>query len=86
MKNPALTTAQLLAQIGQQGLASIFPGLQGLSLLRDKKRMPQASKAGPGRRHVQGDGTGKSVKQKKAGAYGNGLRNWITNKQAARAA
>ena len=86
MKNPPITTAQLLAQIGKQEIASIFPGLQGLNLLRDKKRMPQASKAGPGRRHVQGDGTGKTVKQKRAGAYGKGLRNWITNKQAARAA
>lgn len=86
MKKPTLTTEQLLAQIGQQNLASIFPGLQGLNLLRDKKRMPHASKAGPGRRHVEGDGTGKTVKQKKAGAYGRGLRNWITNKQAAKAA
>mgnify|MGYP003577056967 CR=1 FL=1 len=86
MKNPTLTTEQLLAKIGQQNIVSIFPGLQGLNLLRDKKRVPHASKAGPGRRHAQGDGTGKSVKQKRAGSYGKGLRNWITNKQAARAA
>ena len=86
MKNPTITTEQLLAQIGQQNIVSIFPGLQGLNLLRDKKRMPQASKDGPGRRHFQGDGTGKTAKQKRAGAYGKGLRNWITNKQAARAA
>lgn len=43
------------------------------------------TKAGPGRYHKQGDGTHAhlTLKQRKSGAYGRGLRNWITNKQAA---
>lgn len=43
------------------------------------------TKNGPGRYHAQGDGTHAhlTLKQRKAGSYGNGLRNWITNKQAA---
>lgn len=40
------------------------------------------TKSGPGRKHSQGKGV-KTAKQKRAGAYGIGLRTWITNKQAA---
>jgi len=40
-------------------------------------------KAGPGRYHANGDGT-KTDKQKRAGAFGRGLRNWINRTQAAR--
>lgn len=49
------------------------------------QREPHHTKRGPGRRHVQGDGTHAhlSLKQRQAGAYGRGLRNWITQKQAA---
>lgn len=46
---------------------------------------PHSTKRGPGRFHRQGDGTHRSLtlKQRNAGAYGLGLRNWITQKQAA---
>lgn len=45
----------------------------------------QPCKSGPGRKHAQGDGTHSelTVKQRKAGSYGRGLRNHITRKQAA---
>lgn len=33
-------------------------------------------KAGPGRYHFAGDGS-RTAKQKSAGAYGRGLRNWL---------
>lgn len=39
-------------------------------------------KTGPGRYHVQGDGS-RTVEQKRAGAFARGLRNNITRKQAA---
>lgn len=39
-----------------------------------KTRNPSHTKAGPGRRHVQGDGKRTSA-QRSAGAYGRGLRN-----------
>lgn len=43
------------------------------------------TKSGPGRFHKQGDGTHKylTLKQRRAGSYAKGLRNWITQKQAA---
>jgi hypothetical protein len=43
-----------------------------------RQRNASATKGGSGRRHAQGDGTGanKTTKQKSAGAYGKGLRNW----------
>lgn len=46
------------------------------------QRNTKTTKAGPGRRHVQGDGTGKhkTIKQKRAGMFGKGLRNAITAK------
>lgn len=40
------------------------------------------TKRGPGRYHTEAP-TEKTLKQKRAGAYGRGLRNWITNKQDA---
>lgn len=44
-------------------------------------RQPSHTKSGPGRRHVQGDGTHQhlTLKQRRAGAYGKGLRNWINS-------
>jgi len=33
-------------------------------------------KAGPGRFHLDGDGS-RTTEQKRAGAYGRGLRNWL---------
>jgi hypothetical protein len=51
-------------------------------------KYPNHTKSGPGRYHAQGDGSHQhlTLEQRKAGAYGKGLRNWITNKQAAAAA
>ena len=40
------------------------------------------TKRGPGRRFAIGDGT-RTSQQRQAGAYGRGLMNWITRKQAA---
>jgi len=37
-------------------------------------------KKGPGRKHKQGDGTGKTAKQKAAGRYARGLQNWRNGK------
>jgi hypothetical protein len=45
-------------------------------------RNANATKAGPGRRHVDGDGS-RTTAQKRAGAYGRGLRNWIKSKNLA---
>lgn len=47
-----------------------------------ENRNASATKSGPGRYHQQGDGS-RTTEQRKAGAYGRGLRNWITRKQAA---
>lgn len=46
-------------------------------------RSASFTKAGPGRRHRQGDGTHANLdlKQRRAGAFGKGLRNWITSQQ-----
>lgn len=54
-------------------------------LYPEHAKKPSHTKAGPGRYHAQGDGTNAhlTIKQRRAGAYGKGLRNWITNKQAA---
>lgn len=41
-------------------------------------------KKGPGRKHQFGGE--KTTEQKRAGAYGRGLRNWINQQQAARMA
>lgn len=52
------------------------------------QRQAHSTKSGPGRRHKQGDGKHEhlTLAQKRAGMYAKGLRNWITNKQAAAAA
>lgn len=44
-------------------------------------RQPSCTKSGPGRKHRQGDGDRSklSLKQRRAGAYGRGLRNWINS-------
>lgn len=42
-------------------------------------------KAGPGRIHAQGNGV-KTKKQKQAGAFARGLRNWINGLNLARMA
>ena len=49
------------------------------------RKNPSTTKSGPGRFHKQGDGTHDhlTLKQRRAGAYAKGLRNWITQKQAA---
>lgn len=59
-----------------------------LDVYSKSPRNASATKAGPGRRHGQGDGTHEhlTVAQKRAGMYAKGLRNWITNRQAAAAA
>lgn len=46
------------------------------------QRSPSYTKAGPGRRH-NNERAVKNLKQKRAGSYGRGLRNWIRNTQAA---
>lgn len=46
---------------------------------RDGKRNRSATKAGPGRLYEEGDGT-RTVAQKKAGAFGRGMRNWCNGK------
>lgn len=53
-----------------------------------RQRNASATKSGPGRRHAQGDGTGanKTAKQKSAGAYSKGLRNWCNSKNTSRVA
>jgi hypothetical protein len=47
-----------------------------------RTRNLRATKSGPGRLHANGDGT-RTTKQKRAGAYGRGLRNWINNQNRA---
>lgn len=51
----------------------------------NQNKEPSFTKRGPGRFHKQGDGLHRNLtlKQRRAGAYGKGLRNWITQKQAA---
>lgn len=48
-------------------------------------RTPSFTKSGPGRRHKEGDGLHKhlTLKQKRAGMFGKGIRNAITAKQKA---
>jgi len=52
---------------------------------REHSKKPSNTKSGPGRYHSQGDGKHLelSLKQRRAGMYAKGLRNWITQKQAA---
>ena len=45
----------------------------------DAKRNRSTTKVGPGRLHADGDGT-RTTEQKRAGAYGRGLRNWLKGK------
>lgn len=56
-----------------------------MSKATEHSKKPTFTKSGPGRYAVQGDGSHSTltIKQRKAGAYGKGLRNAITNKQAA---
>lgn len=49
-------------------------------------REPSHTKAGPGRKPVTGDGTSKTAAQKKAGAYGRGLRNHFNRMNATKCA
>ena len=67
------TACQLLQHLG---VANV--GLPGYGKMRSESH----TKSGPGRRFVIGDGT-RTYKQRQAGAYGRGLNNWITRKQAA---
>ena len=62
-----------------------FLGVADKSESVGNQRNKSATKAGPGRRHMQGDGTGKNktIKQKRAGMFGKGLRYSITAKQRA---
>ncbi len=55
-----------------------------MSQATEHSKKPSFTKAGPGRYHQQGDGTHKhlSLKQRRAGMFGKGLRNWINGKQA----
>ncbi len=48
---------------------------------KSPQRNAHYTKAGPGRRANTKPAT-KTLKQKNAGAYGRGLRNWINRKQA----
>lgn len=43
------------------------------------QRNASSTKAGPGRRRENGDGS-RTTEQKRAGAYGRGLRNWLKGK------
>lgn len=63
-------------------------GIEAGNTVSHRQRNPSATKSGPGRRHAQGDGTGanKTSKQKSAGAYGKGLRNWCNSKNTSRVA
>lgn len=70
------TACQLLQHLG---VANV--GLPGYG----KMCSASHTKRGPGRRFAIGDGT-RTYKQRQAGAYGRGLRNWITRTQAAKIA
>lgn len=61
-------------------------GIEASNVTAFRQRNVSATKSGPGRRHAQGDGTGanKTAKQKSAGAYGKGLRNWCNSKNTSR--
>jgi hypothetical protein len=62
-----------------------FLGIADQAASTGTQRNKSATKAGTGRRHAQGDGTGahKTVKQKRAGMFGKGIRKAITAKQRA---
>ena len=68
------TACQLLQHLGVDNV-----GLPGYG----KMRSTSHTKRGPGRRFAIGDGT-RTLQQSQAGAYGRGLRNWITRTQAAK--
>jgi len=56
----------------------------GVAVLGDSERQQRNAcytKSGPGRRHNTARAV-KTLKQKNAGSYGRGLRNWIKRKQA----
>lgn len=57
-------------------------GIADGAILAKGQKNASHRKAGPGREHIQGNGS-KTNEQKRAGAFGRGLRNWITNKQRA---
>ncbi len=75
-KKEPMNTAQQIHQ---------FLGVADQTASVGNQRNKSSTKAGPGRRHKQGDGTGKNktVKQKRVGMFGKGLRNAITAKQQA---
>lgn len=56
-----------------------------MNMFKEHAKKPSATKSGPGRYHSQGDGTHRdlTLKQRQAGAYGKGLRNWANTKAAA---
>lgn len=58
---------------------------QGSSGTASDAKHASHRKAGPGRRHATGNGT-RTAKQRQAGAYGRGLRNWIKQQNMARQA
>lgn len=69
-------------------IKDLFPDLRGTrpAPKPEDRREPSHTKAGPGRKHLQGDGKQRTTAQKKAGAYGRGLRNHFNRLAAARAA
>lgn len=69
-------------------IVDIFPALRGTGApkLPPTKREPSHTKAGPGHRHVTGNGKQKTAKQKAAGSFGRGLRNHFTRMNAQRTA
>lgn len=42
---------------------------------------PNTTRSGPGRYHKQGDGS-RTAKQKRAGAFARGMRNWCNGKMS----
>lgn len=68
-------------------LASIFSALglgdQPAAAPKRDTRQPNSTKAGPGRKHHQGDGT-RTAEQKRAGAMARGMRNVSKRKNLAR--
>ncbi len=62
-----------------------FLGVADQTATVGNQRNTKTTKSGPGRRHVQGDGTHKhlTLKQRRAGMFGKGLRNAITAKNKA---
>lgn len=73
VSKPQMTPNPACQLLQHMGVANI--GLPGGGKMRSESH----TKSGTGRRHVQGDGTHEhlTLKQRNAGAYGKGLRNWI---------